>query len=126
MYRCTLGTKMKELTLAMAVDPGGGFEHYRKPTKRVRATMEQNVPWQALCEVIGPHYPKAGDERPSIELERILRTYFVQHWFNLAEEALQDSTALRHFVGIDLGRERVPDGTTLLKFRRLLELHPLG
>jgi IS5 family transposase len=51
--------------------------------------------------------------------------YFVQHWFNLAdeacEEALLDSTALRRFVGIDLGRERVPDGTTLLKFRRLLE-----
>ena len=56
--------------------------------------------------------------------------YFVQHWFNLAdeacEEALLDSTALRRFVGIDLGRERVPDGTTLLKFRRLLEKHQLG
>jgi len=56
--------------------------------------------------------------------------YFVQHWFNLAdvacEEALLDSTALRRFVGIDLGRERVPDGTTLLKFRRLLEHNELG
>ena len=56
--------------------------------------------------------------------------YFVQHWFNLAdeacEEALLDSTALRHFVGIDLGRERVPDGTTLLNVRRLLEKHKLG
>jgi IS5 family transposase len=56
--------------------------------------------------------------------------YFVQHWFNLAdeacEEALLDSTALRRFVGIDLGRERVPDGTTLLKFRRLLEDNDLG
>lgn len=58
--------------------------------------------------------------------------YFVQHWFNLADEAceevLLDSTALRRFVGIDLGRERVPDGTTLLKFRRLLEddRHKLG
>jgi len=60
----------------------------------------------------------------------MLRMYFVQHWFNLAdeacEEALLDSTALRRFVGIDLGRERVPDGTTLLKFRRLLEKHQLG
>lgn len=60
----------------------------------------------------------------------MLRMYFVQHWFNLAdeacEEALLDSTALRRFVGIDLGRERVPDGTTLLKFRRLLEKHELG
>ncbi len=56
--------------------------------------------------------------------------YFVQHWFNLAdeacEEALLDSSALRRFVGIDLGYERVPDGTTLLKFHRLLETHKLG
>jgi transposase, IS5 family len=65
-----------------------------------------------------------------VGLERMLRMYFVQHWFNLAdeacEEALLDSTALRRFVGIDLGRERVPDGTTLLKFRRLLEKRKLG
>jgi len=65
-----------------------------------------------------------------VGLERMLRMYFVQHWFNLAdeacEEALLDSAALRRFVGIDLGRERVPDGTTLLKFRRRLEDHKLG
>ena len=94
------------------------------------------MPWQVLCEVIEPHHPKAGNGRPPIGLERMLRMYFVQHWFNLAdeadeadeacEEALLDSTALRHFVGIVLGRERVPDGTTLLKFRRLLEKHQLG
>jgi IS5 family transposase len=92
--------------------------------------MEEIVPWQALCEVIEPHYPKAGNGRPPIGLERMLRMYFVQHWFNLAdvacEDALLDSTALRRFVGIDLGRERVPDATTLLKFRRLLETHKLG
>ena len=123
---------MKQLTLAMAADQGDGFEPYRKPTKRdaFLATMEQIVPWQALCSVIEPHYPKAGNGRPPIGLERMLRMYFVQHWFNLAdeacEEALLDSTALRRFVGIDLGRERVPDGTTLLKFRRLLEQHKLG
>jgi IS5 family transposase len=60
----------------------------------------------------------------------MLRMYFVQHWFNLAdqacEEALLDSMALRRFVSIDLGHERVPDGTTLLKFRRLLDKHELG
>ena len=123
---------MKQKTLAMAADQGEGFEHYRKPTKRdaFLATMEQIVPWQALCEVIEPHYPKVGNGRPPIGLERMLRMYFVQHWFNLAdeacEEALLDSTALRRFVGIDLGRERVPDGTTLLRFRRLLEKHQLG
>ena len=123
---------MKQQTLAMAADQGEGFEPYRKPTKRdtFLATMEQIVPWQALCSVIEPHYPKAGNGRPPIGLERMLRMYFVQHWFNLAdeacEEALLDSTALRRFVDIDLGRERVPDGTTLLKFRRLLEQHKLG
>ena len=92
--------------------------------------MERIVPWTALCEVIEPHYPKAGNGRPPVGLERMLRMYFIQHWFNLAdaacEDALLDSTALRRFVGIDLGRERVPDATTLLKFRRLLDEHKLG
>lgn len=92
--------------------------------------MEQIVPWPELRAVIEPYYPKAGKGRPPVGLDRMLRMYFVQHWFNLAdeacEEALLDSTALRRFVGIDLGRERVPDGTTLLKFRRLLEKNDLG
>jgi IS5 family transposase len=116
----------------MAVDQNAQYERYRRPTKRdtFLATMEQIVPWAALCEVIEPHYPKAGNGRPPVGLERMLRMYFVQHWFNLAdaacEDALLDSTALRRFVGVDLGRERVPDATTLLKFRRLLEKHKLG
>ena len=92
--------------------------------------MDEIVPWIELCAVIEPYYPKRGNGRPPIGLERMLRMYFVQHWFNLAdeacEEALLDSLALRRFVGIDLGRERVPDGTTLLKFRRLLDKHELG
>ncbi|MBK6787478.1 MAG: IS5 family transposase [Betaproteobacteria bacterium] len=123
---------MKQQTLAMAADQGAGFERYRRATRRdvFLATMDEIVPWQELCEVIEPHYPKPGNGRPPVGLERMLRMYFVQHWFNLAdqacEEALLDSTALRRFVGIDLGRERVPDGTTLLKFRRRLEKHKLG
>ena len=123
---------MKQQTLAMAADQNSGFERHRRPTRRdvFLATMEQIVPWSALCAVIEPHYPKAGKGRPPVGLERMLRMYFVQHWFNLAdeacEEALLDSTALRRFVGIDLGRERVPDATTLLKFRRLLETQKLG
>ena len=123
---------MKQQSLAMAADQSAGFEQYRRATKRdvFLATMNEIVPWQELCAVIEPHYPKPGNGRPPVGLERMLRMYFVQHWFNLAdeacEEALLDSTALRHFVGIDLGRERVPDGTTLLKFRRLLERHQLG
>ena len=124
--------RMKQQTLAMAADQGAGFEQYRRPTKRdvFLETMEQIVPWTQLCEVIEPHYPKGQGGRPPVGLERMLRMHFVQHWFNLAdeacEEALLDSTALRRFVGIDLGRERVPDGTTLLKFRRLLERNKLG
>jgi IS5 family transposase len=123
---------MKQQTLAVAADENAGFEQYRRPTKRdvFLATMEKVVPWADLCSVIEPHYPKAGNGRPPVGLERMLRMYFVQHWFNLAdgacEDALLDSTALRRFVGIDLGSERVPDATTLLKFRRLLEKHKLG
>jgi transposase, IS5 family len=122
---------MKQQTLAMAADQSG-YEQYRKPTRRDEflATMEAIVPWSALCEVIEPHYPKAGNGRPPIGLPRMLRIHFIQHWFNLAdlacEEALYDSASLRRFVGIDLGREPVPDATTLLKFRRLLNAHKLG
>jgi len=123
---------MKQQTLAMASDQNAQFEKYRRPTRRDEflATMERIVPWAALCEVVEPHYPKPGNGRPPVGLERMLRMYFVQHWFNLAdeacEEALLDSTALRRFVGIDLGRERVPDATTLLNLRRMLEEHKLG
>ena len=123
---------MKQQTLALAADHNAAFEQYRKPTRRdtFLATMDQIVPWAELREVIEPHYPKVGNGRPPVGLERMLRMYFVQHWFNLAdqacEEALLDSTALRRFVGIDLGRERVPDATTLLKFRRRLEKDKLG
>ncbi|MBK7120766.1 MAG: IS5 family transposase [Comamonadaceae bacterium] len=123
---------MKQQTLAMAADQGAGYEHYRKPTRREEflKTMNAIVPWAALCEVIEPYYPKAGNGRPPIGLERMLRIHFIQHWFNLAdlacEEALYDSASLRRFVGIDLGREPVPDATTLLKFRRLLNEHKLG
>ena len=124
---------MKQQTLAMAADQAAGFERYRRRTRRETflETMESIVPWAALCAVIEPHYYNRKQMgRPPVGLERMLRMYFVQHWFNLAdeacEEALLDSTALRRFVGIDLGRERVPDATTLLRFRRLLEEHELG
>jgi IS5 family transposase len=121
---------MKQHTLAMAADQS--FENYRKPTRRDEflKTMESIVPWAALCEVIQPHYPKVGNGRPPIGLERMLRIHFIQHWFNLAdlacEEALYDSASLRRFVGIDLGREAVPDSTTITKFRKLLNDNKLG
>jgi IS5 family transposase len=92
--------------------------------------MERVVPWPALCGLIEPVYPKAGNGRPPIGVERMLRIYFLQQWFNLSdpevEEALYDSAAIRDFVGIDLGREPAPDETTVCRFRHLLEQHDLG
>jgi hypothetical protein len=129
---------MKQQTLAMAVDQNSAYEEYRRPTKRdvFLATMDRIVRGSELCSVIEPFFRKAGNVRPPVGLERMLRMYFVQHWFNLTdaarEDELLDSMALRRFVGIDLGRERVPDATTLLKFRELLAEHggvqddPLG
>jgi IS5 family transposase len=111
----------------------GAFEQYRKPTRRegFLAEMDHVIPWQGLCEVIAPFYPTVdGAGRPPVGLERMLRIQCLQHWFNLSdpavEEALYDSRALRQFVGIDLGREPVPDETTICKFRHLLEAHQLG
>lgn len=123
---------MKQQTLAMAADQGAGFEQHRKFTRREEFlnTMNRIVPWAELCAVIEPYYPKRGNGRPPIGLERMLRIHFIQHWFNLAdfacEEALYDITSLRHFAGIDLGCEAVPDATTLLKFRHMLEEHKLN
>jgi hypothetical protein len=75
---------MKQQTLAMAVDEGGGFESRRKRTRRDEflETMNAIMPWAQLCAVIEPHYPKRGIGRPPIGLERMLRIHFVQHWFN--------------------------------------------
>ena len=92
--------------------------------------MQAILPWSALCEVIEPCYPKAGNGSPPIGLERMLRIHFLQHWFNLAdlscEEALYDTASLRSFVGIDLGREPVLDSPTITKFRKLLNDNKLG
>ena len=119
--------KGKQTTLSMA-----GFERFAKPTRReiFLTQMDKVVPRGELCAVIGPHYPRSERGRPPVGLERMLRIYFVQQWFNLSdpavEEALYDSMAMRRFVGIDLGREPVPDETTVCKFRHLLESHDLG
>src|SRR5271154_221948 len=94
------------------------------------AEMERVVPWSRLVALIEPHYPKGRRGRPPIGLERMLRIYFLQQWYTLADEALEDalydSQALRTFAGIDLSVESVPDATTLLGFRHLLEAHALG
>ena len=109
-----------------------GFERYTKKTRRevFLEEMEQVVPWRELCALIEPHYPKAGNGRPPVGVERMLGMYFLQQWFNLSdpavEEALYDSPVMRQFVGIDLGQEPAPDETTVCKFRHLLEEHKLG
>ena len=111
---------------------GTGFEKYAKTTRRAQflAEMDRVVPWRELCARIEPVYPKPGNGRPPIGVERMLRMYFLQRWFNLSdpavEEALYDSPTMRAFVGIDLGCEPVPDETTVCKFRHLLEQQGLG
>ena len=118
---------MKQQTLT------DGFEKYRKQTRKDKflEDMETIIPWQDLVEVIQPFYPnpKGAGRRP-IGVARMLRIYFLQHWFNLsdpaAEEAIYDSRAMRTFIGIDLGQEPAPDETTICKFRHLMEKHHLG
>lgn len=113
---------------------GTGFEKYGRTTRRERFLSEMNaaVPWQALLTVLEPYYPKEGRQggRPPRGLETMLRIHLLQHWFTLSdpgvEDALYESPVLRRFVGIDLGREPVPDETTVMRFRHLLERHGLG
>jgi IS5 family transposase len=107
------------------------FSAKKKSTRRERflARMEEVIPWEHMLAVVAPHYPKDERGRPPIGLERMLRVYFLQQWYALADEALEDalydSQALQRFAGIELDAEGVPDATTLLKFRRLLETHDL-
>src|SRR4030088_3247734 len=101
----------------------------RRRRDKFLAEMEQVVPWARRVDRLQPHYPKGERGRPPVGLERMLRIYFLQQWYALADEALEDalydSQALRTFAGIDLSVEPVPDATTLLKFRHLLEAHDL-
>ena len=118
---------MKQQTLT-------SFEKFGKTTRRAQflLDMDQIMPWLELAAAVQTVYPKISDNggRPPIPVERMLRIYFLQLWFNLSdpavEEALYDSLAMRSFAGIDLGVESVPDETTVCKFRHLLERHKLG
>lgn len=118
---------MKQQTLS-------GFEKYGKTTRRAQflADMDRIIPWPEMTAAVQTVYPKISENggRPPIPLERMLRIYFLQLWFNLSdpaiEEALYDSVAMRSFVGIDLGAEGAPDETTVCKFRHLLERNKLG
>ena len=118
---------MRQMTLASQ----GSFEKYGRKSKRAQflETMEEIVPWSELEALLEPHYPKAGSGRQPVGLSIMLRTYFLQQWFNLSdpgvEDAFYESATLRRFAGVDLGRAPAPDETTILRFRHLLEEHDL-
>jgi hypothetical protein len=109
-----------------------GFEKHARKSKRelFLDQMEQVVPWAELLALVAPYYPKTDNGRQPVGLEIMLRTYFLQQWFNLSdpgmEEAFYESPVLRRFAGVDLGRAAAPDETTILRFRHLLEEHDLG
>ena len=116
-----------QLTFGDAEDLG-----QRKRTRRevFLAEMNQVVPWPALLKLIEPHYPKLGRPgRQPYPLETMLRVYFLQQWYALSdpgmEEALYDTPVMRRFAGLG-GLDTVPDETTILNFRRLLETHDLA
>jgi transposase, IS5 family len=110
----------------------GSFERYGRKSRRelFLDEMELVVPWSELQGLVEPHYAKAGNGRRPVGLALMLRTYFMQQWFNLSdpgvEEALYESPVLRRFVGVDLGVAAPPDETTVCRFRHLLEKHDLG
>lgn len=115
--------RMKQISFSSAEYAGK-----KRQTRREKflGEMERVVPWPRLIELIEPHYPRSGRVgRPPVGVSRMLRMYFLQQWYSLSDEGLEDaiydSQSMREFVGIDLAREQVPDATTLLKFRRKLE-----
>lgn len=102
-----------------------------KVTRRERFWAERDavIPWPRLLALIAPHYPNAGQGRQPLGLEKMLRIYFLQQWFNLsdpqAEDAIYDSESMRRFARVELGDDVVPDESTILRFRHLLEQHGL-
>jgi len=102
-----------------------------KVTRREQflAEMDAVMPWARLLRLIEPYYPKAGNGRQPLGLEKMLRIYCLQQWFNLsdpqAEDAIYDSESMRRFARVELGDDVVPDETTILRFRHLLERHGL-
>uniref|UniRef100_UPI0019015A7D transposase n=1 Tax=Xanthomonas fragariae TaxID=48664 RepID=UPI0019015A7D len=112
-----------------------GDAEYNGKRKRTRrevflSEMDQVVPWKDLLTLIAPHYPRSGQPgRQPYPLETMLRIHFVQQWYALsdpsAEEALYDTVSMRRFARLG-GLDNVPDETTILNFRRLLETHGLA
>jgi IS5 family transposase len=111
---------------------GLAWQEKGKTTRRERFLKEMDaiIPWKRLLKLIKRHYAKGGKGRPPVESETMLRIHFLQIWFGLsdpaAEDALYDSESMRRFAGLELGRDTIPDETTILRFRHLLEEKELG
>jgi IS5 family transposase len=110
---------------------GLAWKNKGKKTRREQFLSEMNqiIPWTGLIELIEPYYPKAGRGRQPLGLEKMLRIYLLQIWFDLsnpqAEDAIYDSESMRRFAGIELSDDVVPDESTILRFRHMLENHKL-
>ena len=108
------------------------YSNRKKTTKKEEFlnSMDQIIPWSYWIDLIRSHYPSGKRGRPPRGIETMLRMYLLQNWFNLSdvgvEDAIYDSYAMRNFMHIDFLTEQVPDSTTLLKFRHLLEEHKIG
>jgi IS5 family transposase len=117
---------MKQTTFASMV-----YENKKKETRREKFLREMNraIPWDRLVSLIEPYYPKSGNGRRPMPLEQMLRIYFMQQWYSLSDPAMEDSLydmeSMRWFAKIEMGEDPVPDETTILNFRRLLEQHQL-
>jgi IS5 family transposase len=103
----------------------------RKTRKReFLEEMDRVVPWGALVQIVEPHAPRAKTGRPPFAIETMLRIHYLQQWFGLSdpamEEALHDLPLYREFAGLGDGVSRLPDETTVLRFRHLLEAHDLA
>ena len=111
---------------------GLAWKSKKKVTGRERflTEMEAIIPWKRLMALIEPFYPKSGKGRQPLGLEKMLRIYLLQLWFELsdpqAEDTIYDSESMRRFVGVDLTDDTIPDETTILRFRHLIEEHGLG
>ena len=108
------------------------YDNRSRRTRREQflASMDEMIPWQDWVDMIEPYYPKGTHGRRPIGAETMLRMYLMQNWFGLSDEGMEDavydSYAMKNFLGIDFTHEQVPDATTLLKFRHLLEKHNLA
>ena len=108
------------------------YSNRKRKTKREQFLdmMDAIIPWNQWINIIQPYYPSGKRGRPTRGIETMLRMYLMQNWFNLSavaiEDAVYDSYAMRTFMHIDFTEQQVPDATTLLKFRHLLEEHQLG